>query len=279
MRAYKEKFIRTLADSGALFFQENLFLKDGRHTPYFVNIGNFADKASLRWQLASAYAGMIKQKMDEGMRIDVVFGPSYKASLIAGDATLVLLKEHNIDIGCCYDRKEAKTHGESSSRESIFVGAKFYDNCNIYLVDDVGTSMATKLEGLEKITHEAKSLNIKTNLVGVGIAVDREQVGPVYNETKSKELPDKDRVVFGARGEDAIENFIKKTGIPVDSIVGINETIDYLFKSKHPLIINDEQRLMNSSEHSEFTKYMEIYGRKKKIKSQNNNNHLNYNNT
>ncbi|MCK4649949.1 hypothetical protein KAT36_01830 [Candidatus Pacearchaeota archaeon] len=263
MEKYKENFSKILADSGALFLKDNLFLKDGRNTPYFVNIGNFADKASLRWELANAYAGMIKQKMDNGMKIDIIFGPSYKASLIAGDTTLALLKNYNIDIGCCYDRKEAKTHGESSLKDSMFVGAKFYDGCNIYLIDDVGTSMATKFEGLEKIAHESKSLGIKTKVVEVGIAVDREQVGPVYDESKSKELSNKERVIHGVKGEDAIGNFVKKTGIPVDSIVGIREVIDYLFNLKHPLMINDKKQPLNSKIYNEFNKYMKLYGREK----------------
>lgn len=257
MEKYQEKFAKFLADSGALFFSDKLNLKDGRPTPYFVNIGNVAEKASIRDKLAVAFADMIEEKMSNGMKIDIVFGPSYKASLIAGDATLRLLDKYGIDIGCCYDRKELKTHGEGSTNASGFVGAKFFEECNIYMIDDVGTSMKTKRDGLEKVACESKRLGVKSKVVGIGIAVDREQVGPVY-DTGGK-------IVLGERGDDAIGNFIKDTGIPVDSIVGIREVIDYLHKAKHPLKINDKIMPVDKKTYDKFQEYMRIYGVDRKL--------------
>src|SRR3989339_838498 len=213
MEEYQKKFAKFLANSGALFFADNLTLKDGRPTPYFVNIGNVAQKTSLRKELAQAYASMIERNINEGMLIDIVFGPSYKASL--------------------------------------FVGAKFFDGCNIYMVDDVGTSMQTKKDGLDKIASESKILGINSNVVGIGIAVDREQVGPVYDQGK---------IVLNAHGEDAIGNFVKDTRIPVNSIVGIKNTIDYLFKQNHPLIINGQKRIMDKTTYGNFLTYMKTYG-------------------
>lgn len=267
MEEYKEDFSKVLADSGALFFKEGLFLKDGRPTPYFVNLGEFAKKTSLRWKLAKAYAGMIADKINKGMKIDIIFGPSYKASLLAGDITLALLLDHNIDLGCCYDRKEEKTHGEASSKKSLFVGAKFFDDCNIYIADDVATSMATKIDALEKIASESKLFGIKTNVVGIGIAVDREQVSPVYDSEMPKGLSSKEgdewkrkHIVLGKRGEDAIGNFTRETGICVDSIVGITEVVDYLFESKYPLLINDKRQPMEGTAYNNFLEYMNVYG-------------------
>ncbi len=261
MKHYQKKFSVGLADSGSLLFGDGLFLRDGRPTPHFINIGIYARRASSRFELAKAYASMIKQKIDEGINIDVVFGPSYKASLIAGDATFALLIDYGIDLGCCYDRKEAKTHGEeASSVESLFVGAKFYDGCNIYMVDDVGTSMATKLKSLKKISHESEASGITTNVVGVGIAVDREQVGPVYDDSKPVDLPNEERVIVGARGEDAIGSFIEKTGIPVDSIVGITGVVEHLFNTQYPLMINNVRQPMSSEVHDTFLEYMAKYG-------------------
>jgi orotate phosphoribosyltransferase len=37
MEEYKKKLATILAETGALFFDKNLVLKDGRPTPYFVN--------------------------------------------------------------------------------------------------------------------------------------------------------------------------------------------------------------------------------------------------
>lgn len=260
MQKYKQDFSIVSADSGALFFKRGLFLKDGRPTPGFYNAGAYAAKASLRLELARGYAGMIKKKMDEGMSIGIIFGPSYKASMIAGDATMVLFQEHGIDLGCNYDRKEAKAHGEASKGKSMFVGAKFYDGCNVYMVDDVGTSMATKIEGLEKIAAEAEAQGININVTGIGIAVDREQVGPVYDESKPADLPNKEKVILDARGEDAIGKFVEETGKPVDAIVGIGEMMAFLFESQHPLLIDDERQPMSQERYDEFLAYMEQYG-------------------
>ena len=72
MEGYQKEFVKLLADSGALFFEGGLNLKDQRPMPYFVNIGAFGEKASLRWKLANAYAGLIKQKINEGAEVDLV---------------------------------------------------------------------------------------------------------------------------------------------------------------------------------------------------------------
>jgi len=41
MEEYKQKLATILAETGALFFDKNLVLKDRRPTPYFVNLGMF----------------------------------------------------------------------------------------------------------------------------------------------------------------------------------------------------------------------------------------------
>jgi len=41
MEEYKKRLSLALAETGALFFDKGLVLKDGRPTPYFVNIGKF----------------------------------------------------------------------------------------------------------------------------------------------------------------------------------------------------------------------------------------------
>lgn len=249
MEEYKIRFSQLLADSGALFFRDGLVLKDKRPTPYFVNIGGFAEKASFRLEFAKAFAGMIKGKIDQGMNIDIVFGPSYKGIPIAADVTTALLNDYGIDLGFCFDRKEVKNHGDAVQGK-VFVGAKFFDGCNIYMVDDVGTSMNTKREGLEKIVNESKGL--ATEVVGIGISVDREQVGPVYDKDGD--------IVLGARGEDAIGNFIEETGISVDSIASISEVVECLFQLKYPLMINDIRKPLDKKKYNEFKKYMKTYG-------------------
>ena len=267
MEEYKQVFLKQSADIGALFFKDKLFLKDGRPTPYFYNTGAFAEKASYRWDLAKAYAGMIVDIINKGTNIDIIFGPSYKASLIAGDTTLALLHEYGINLGCCYDRKEEKTHGEASGTESRLVGAKLFDGCNIYIVDDVATSMTTKRDSIETITLESQIPGIKTQVAGIGVGVDREQVGPVYDSEMPSGLDKKaqanwkrEHIVLGARGEDAIGDFVKETNIPVTSILGITEAVNHLYESQYPLLINDKKQPMDEVAYNIFNEYMEVYG-------------------
>jgi orotate phosphoribosyltransferase len=41
MEQYQEEFANILATNNILFFEEGLMLKDGRPSPYFVNMGVF----------------------------------------------------------------------------------------------------------------------------------------------------------------------------------------------------------------------------------------------
>ena len=252
MEDYQKIFAKLLADSTGLFFKQGLFLKDQRPTPYFVNIGALGESTKHRWELAKAYAAMISANTGKCRDIDIVFGPSYKGVPIAADTTTALYLEHGIDLKLSFDRKEAKTHGEGSTEKDMFVGAKFFDSCSIYIVDDVGTSMATKVESLEKIASESDIKGINASVAGVGIAVDREQAGPVYDA--------KNRIILGERGEDAIGNFTNSTGIPVHSIVGVRDVMQFLFDTQYPLLIDDKVQPLSQKRFDEFRTYMDTYG-------------------
>lgn len=232
MEDYQKSFSKVLADFGALFFNKGLLLKDGRPTPYFVNSGKF-NSGSMNFKLGSHYAEMlVKNEIIDS--IDIIYGPSYKGSAIAVGIASALWNNYKTDKKFEYDRKEVKTHGESTQKESLLVNKTLFDGCRIFIVDDVWTSGATKYESIEKIKKEAETQEYDVKITGMGIAIDREQVGPVYDETKSKDLPNKERVILSARGEDSINSFIKQTNIPVYSIVGIRDAINYLFDSEHP---------------------------------------------
>ena len=127
---------------------------------------------------------------------------------------------------------------ESTQEESLLVNKTLFDGARIFIVDDVWTSGATKYEQIKKINQQARRTGIDVKIVGMGIAVDREQVGPVYDKTKSKNLPNKERVIFGERGEDAIGSFVANTEIPVYSIVGITDAVSHLPSTGYPLMIN-----------------------------------------
>lgn len=250
MEDYKKQLAIVLAETGALFFDKDLVLKDGRPTPYFVNMGMFRT-GRLSMEMGSFFAEMmVDRNIIEGT--DIILGPSYKGSSIALATAIALYVNHGIDIFFDYDRKEAKTHGEGSSGGSIFVNRTFYDGCKVFVVDDVATSMGTKYELLERVSSEAKATGMDVRIIGIGIAVDREQTTAVYDEES--------KVIFDRKGENAIGKFEKETDIPVYSVGGIKEIVDYLHKEGIPILINKEQRKIGDHEKQLFDDYLKCYG-------------------
>ena len=250
MEAYKRRLAQTLAKTGALFFADNLILKDGRPSPYFVNMAMFKT-GRLSLEMGSFFAGMMVARRLVG-ETDIILGPSYKGSSIALATAIALWKDYRKDLFFEYDRKEAKTHGEESASKSLFVNSTFFDGCRILVVDDVATSMGTKHDLLMKIEAEARAKGLKVEVMGIGIAIDREQTTAVY---------DKDgNVVLGEKGEDAIQDFVSQRGIPVYSVVGIREVIAYLYKERVPVMIQGRHRPMDQKTKAQFDKYQETYG-------------------
>ncbi|RLB23866.1 MAG: hypothetical protein DRG71_05610 [Deltaproteobacteria bacterium] len=250
METYKEDFALALAETGALFFDDNLILKDGRPTPYFVNMAMFRT-GKLAMKLGSFYAGMmVSQGLDT--RTDIILGPSYKGSSIALATAITLWEEHGKDVFFDYDRKEAKTHGEASSRKSLLVNRTLFDGCRIFIVDDVATSMATKVELLDKIRGEATSLGINYEIVGIGIGVDREQTTAVYDQNG--------KIKLGVKGENAIKDFEAKTGVRVFPVIRISEVVAFLYREGIPVMIKGEKIPMADDIKKRFEDYLDIYG-------------------
>ncbi len=250
MEAHKQQFARMLAETGAIFFDKDLVLKDGRPTPYFVNMAMFRT-GRLCIQMGSFFAGMM---VSQGLArdTDVILGPSYKGSAIALSTAIALWQEHQIDLAFDYDRKEAKTHGEGSVSRSMFVNGAFFDGCRIFIVDDVATSMGTKFELLEKIEAEARLKGMTLHVMGIGIGLDREQATAVYDSYG--------QVVLGQKGENAIEDFVSRSGIPVFSVAGITEAVDYLYTERVPVRIQGNAMPMDEKTRAAFDEYIELYG-------------------
>ena len=53
--------------------------------------------------------------MDAAVPHDVIFGPAYKGIPIAVATAMALAEHHDVDIPYCFNRKEAKSHGEGGS--------------------------------------------------------------------------------------------------------------------------------------------------------------------
>lgn len=251
MDEYKKRLSLTLVETGALFFDKGLILKDGRPSPYFVNLGKFCT-GRLLLEMGSYFAEMIVSRslLD---KIDIIVGPSYKGSAIAAATASALFQRHGRDFLFDYDRKEAKRHGEGSSSATLFVNNTFFEGARIFIADDVVTSMETKYEFVQKIERESESRGVHVQIAGLGIAIDREQTTAVYDESGN--------VVLDKRGANPISEFTSRTGIPFFSVAGIREIVEYLYDQRVPLLISKEKRPMDEATKSEFDNYLSTYGR------------------
>jgi len=250
MEEYKKRLALALAQTGALFFDDKLSLKDGRPTPYFINMGMFKT-GRLCLEMGSFFAEMMVSRSIV-KETDIILGPSYKGSAIACATAMALWNDHKIDVLYDYDRKEPKTHGEASASKSMFVNRSIFDGCRIFIVDDVATSMGTKYEIIEKIKAESRARRISLHINGIGIAVDREQTGAVYDGDGNP--------ILGKKGKNAIQEFVSNTGVPVYSVAGIREVIDYLHKERIPVLIRGEWSPINENIKVKFYEYIATYG-------------------
>ncbi len=250
MENYKKRLAVILAETGALFFDRGLVLKDGRPTPYFVNLGMFRT-GRLSMEMGTFFADML---VDRGMaeEADIILGPSYKGSAIALATAIALYSKHDRDFLFDYDRKEAKVHGEASQSGSLLVNRTFFDGCRVYVVDDVATSMRTKYDLLETIGKEAEAGGITVKVAGIGIAVDREQTTAVYDGDGL--------VVLDRKGDNAIRDFVDRTGIPVQVVAGIREIVEYLYREKVPVMINGQKLPVDEETKNRFDAYLKTYG-------------------
>jgi orotate phosphoribosyltransferase len=250
MERYKEDLALILAETGALFFDDHLVLKDGRPSPYFVNTAMFKT-GRLCLEIGSVFARMMAA---HGLleQTDVILGPSYKGSALALATSIALWREEGRDLPFEYDRKEAKTHGEASGTKGLFVNGSFFDQCRIMILDDVATSMATKVELLSKIEEEARRMRAALRVVAVGVVIDREQTTAVHDEAG--------RVVLGKKGRNAIEEFVTQTGVPVYAAAGIREVVGFLYREKVPVLMRDRKSAIDMGTKALFDEYLETYG-------------------
>lgn len=129
---YKEEFITFMVRSGVLTFGD-FTTKSGRKTPYFVNTGNYKTGAQAA-KLGDYYAACIQEHMPDG--ITCLFGPAYKGIPLAVSAAASLYRNYDRDLPYCFNRKEAKDHGEGGN----IVGYKPQDGDRVIIIEDVITA-------------------------------------------------------------------------------------------------------------------------------------------
>lgn len=169
--ARRADFLELAAACGVLRFGD-FELKSGRRSPYFFNAGEFHDGRALD-ALGSAYAGAI---LDAGFRFDVLFGPAYKGIPLAVATGIALARDHGIQCGIAYNRKERKDHGEGGQ----LVGAPLAGR--VLLVDDVITAGTAIREVLPFIEDAGGKV------VGIVTALDRQERGQSGERSATAEL-------------------------------------------------------------------------------------------
>ena len=160
---YKESFIEFMVDCGVLTFGE-FTLKSGRIAPYFINCGNYKTGAQLA-KLGEYYAECIHAN---NIPVETLFGPAYKGIPLVVSAVVALSNKFGVDVSYCFDRKEAKDHGEGG----MFVGKKLTDGEKVIIIDDVMTSGKALRESMPKLKSAAN-----VDVTGMVITVDRQEKG------------------------------------------------------------------------------------------------------
>ena len=191
MKTYKVDFIDNAISSGALKFGQ-FELKSGRISPHFFNAGEFYTGSALA-ALGRCYASAI---VESGIEFDVLFGPAYKGITLAAATAVALSEHHGINVPYCFNRKEAKAHGEGGT----LVGAPLKGK--VLIIDDVitaGTAIREVMSIVEQVGAQA---------AGVVIGLDRKECGKT--------------------DKSAIQEVEQEFNIPVASIIDIDDILQYL---------------------------------------------------
>jgi orotate phosphoribosyltransferase len=157
---WRHDFIAFCLECEVLRFGE-FTLKSGRQSPYFFNAGLFNTGLRLA-KLGSYYAKAI---VESKLEWDVLLGPAYKGIPLAAATSMCLATEHDIDAKYCFNRKEAKDHGEGG----IIVGSPLAGRALV--IDDVITAGTAARESAALVAAQG------AELAGLVVALDREECG------------------------------------------------------------------------------------------------------
>ena len=131
----------------------------------------------------------------------MLFGPAYKGIPLATTTAVALADHHDRDLPFAFNRKEAKAHGEGGN----IVGAALAGR--VLIIDDVitaGTAIREVMQLIDAAGAEA---------AGVVIALDRQERGQDEN---------------GLKAQSAIQEVTSQYGMPVVSIVTLDQVLAYL---------------------------------------------------
>lgn len=209
MKAFQREFIAFAIERGVLKFGE-FTLKSGRQSPYFFNAGLFNRGGDLA-RLGRYYAAALN---DANVPFDVLFGPAYKGIPIATTTAVALADHYHQDVPYCFNRKEAKTHGEGGN----LVGSPLAGR--VMLVDDVITAGTAIRESMTLLEQN------NATLAGVLIALDRQERGQgALSAIQEVERDFATQVIAIVTLGDVV-TYLRETGGHDDSIAAINRYRD-----------------------------------------------------
>ena len=219
---YQEEFITFMVRAGVLTFGD-FTTKSGRRTPYFINTGNYKTGAQAA-KLGDYYAACIQQNLPDG--VDCLFGPAYKGIPLAVSAAASLYRNYGRELPYCFNRKEAKDHGEGG----VMVGCKPQDGDRVVIVEDVVTAGTAVRESIELFQHVA---DVKMRALIVSV----------------------DRMERGIRACSTLDELREDYGIAVYPIVTVREIIAFLHNRELDgrVYIDDEMK-------GRMEAYLEQYG-------------------
>ena len=196
MHEHQSRFIDFMLDVGVLTFGD-FTTKSGRKTPYFVNTGLYRSGDQLR-ELGRAYADAIESSFPQGF--DVLFGPAYKGIPLVV-AVSMAFAERGRSVDFCFNRKEAKDHGEGG----VLVGRRLVDGDRVLIVEDV-TTAGTSIRETVPILRAAAAVE----LAGLVVSVDRQERASDTSERT------------------ALVELAEEFGMPTAAIVTIDEVLEHL---------------------------------------------------
>jgi len=223
MDDYKKQFIEFMVRSNVLTFGD-FTTKSGRKTPFFINTGNYSTGAQLA-TLGRFYAEAFVKAFSE--KIDCIYGPAYKGIPLVTATAMNLSTEFKREISFCFNRKEAKDHGE----RGLLIGHRPADGDSIVIIEDVTTAGTSVRESIPLLKKHA-AISVKGLLVSV------------------------DRMERGSSGPlSALAQLHEEFGIQTASIVTLADIMEYLLNREI-----DGKIVLNDSLYDKIVEYRSVYG-------------------
>lgn len=224
MEQYQREFIDFMIRCGVLRFGE-FTAKSGRQTPYFIDTSRYTSGTQIE-SLGRYYAQAIERS---GLQCDVLFGPAYKGIPLVVSTAIALKQEFGRDVDFCFNRKEAKDHGEGG----VLVGRAPEPGMRVLILEDV-TTAGTSIRETVPLLQRCGDIT----LAGLIVSVDRMERGTGERAALS-ELADTYRM-------------------PCQSIVSIAQILQVL-GAGHTV---DGQTVLTPDQHAAVLSYLQRYGGK-----------------